>query len=282
MHALCVTVVSTSHSAPVVTAFGNAGETFGGNDVSCAGVVAAMVSARRNEYRMDFLPPHFFSGLLSIIVIDLVLAGDNAVVIALAARRLPHRRRMQAIFWGTFGAVAVRIVLTIGVVYLLELPGLMLVGGCALVPIAWNLLRHNSADDDPHVQEATGFWVALRTIILADALMGLDNVLGIAGAAKGHIGLVVIGLLISVPLVVWGSTLILRLMDRFPAVIYIGAGTIAWTAARMISSDHLLRSWFDAHAWVAWLLDAVLVIGICGFGWLAARRSRKRDAEATS
>ncbi|HET8554343.1 MAG TPA: TerC family protein [Rhodanobacteraceae bacterium] len=228
---------------------------------------------------MDFfsIPPHFFSGLLSIIVIDLVLAGDNAVVIALAARRLPRHRQRQAIFWGTFGAVAVRIALTIGVVYLLKLPGLMLIGGIVLIPIAWNLLRHNDAQDEPHVREAAGFWIALRTIIVADALMGLDNVLGIAGAAKGHIGLVVIGLFISVPLVVWGSTLILRLMERYPIIIYVGAGTIAWTAARMISHDHLVGNWFDANAWAAWLLDAVLIAGVCGFGYLASRRARRKS-----
>lgn len=223
------------------------------------------------------IPPHFFSSLLSIIVIDLVLAGDNAVVIALAARRLPRHRQRQAIFWGTFGAVAVRIALTVGVVYLLKLPGLMLIGGIVLIPIAWNLLRQNDSHDEPHVHESAGFWVALRTIIVADALMGLDNVLGIAGAAKGHIGLVVIGLFISVPLVVWGSTLILRLMERFPFIIYIGAATIAWTAARMISHDHLFGNWFDAHAWAPWLLDAILIAGVCGFGYLASRRARRKS-----
>lgn len=227
---------------------------------------------------MDFfsLPPHFLSGLLSIIVIDLVLAGDNAVVIALAARRLPPHHRRRAIFWGTFGAVALRIGLTIGVVYLLKLPGLMLIGGVVLLPIAWNLLRHNDAHDDPHVKQAASLGAAIRTIILADALMGLDNVLGIAGAAKGHVGLVVIGLLISVPLVVWGSTLILKLMDRFPFIIYLGAGTIAWTAARMIGHDHLFGDWFDVHAWAQWLLDGVLIAAVCGFGWLAAKHARQR------
>jgi len=227
---------------------------------------------------MDFfsLPPHFFSGLLSIIVIDLVLAGDNAVVIALAARRLPREHQRKAIFWGTFGAVALRIALTIGVVYLLKLPGLMLVGGIVLVPIAWNLLRQNDVHEDPHVKQATSLGAAIRTIILADALMGLDNVLGIAGAAKGHIGLVVIGLLISVPLVVWGSTLILKLMDRFPFIIYLGAGTIAWTAARMIGHEHLFGDWFEVHAWAQWSLDGLLIAGVCGLGYVASRRTRRR------
>ncbi|HEX7338593.1 MAG TPA: YjbE family putative metal transport protein, partial [Rhodanobacteraceae bacterium] len=158
---------------------------------------------------MDFfsIPPHFFTSLLSIIVIDLVLAGDNAVVIALAAKRLPREHQKAAILWGTAGAVILRIALTVGVVYLLELPALMLIGGIVLIPIAWNLLRQNDVHAEPHVKQAATLMAAIRTIILADALMGLDNVLGIAGAAKGHAGLVVIGLLISVPLVVWGSTL---------------------------------------------------------------------------
>lgn len=225
---------------------------------------------------MDFFTPHFFSGLATIILIDLVLAGDNAIVIALAARRLPHKLRLRAIFWGTFGAIGVRIALTAGVVYLLKIPGLMLVGGLILLPIAWNLLRHE--DDDPDVKVATGFWSAMRTIIIADALMGMDNVLGIAGASKGHLGLVVIGLLISVPLVVWGSTLILKLIDRFPLIVYIGAAAIAWTAARMISSGPLLKPWFDARPWAFYALDAILVIGVCALGWWTRHRTKLKQA----
>lgn len=224
---------------------------------------------------MDLLPAHFVSSLASIIVIDLVLAGDNAVVIALAARRLSHHLQRRAIFWGTLGAVLLRIAMTVGVVYLLKLPGLMLAGGIVLVPIAWNLLLQNDAHADPHIREATSLWAAIRTIILADALMGLDNVLGIAGAAKGRVELVVIGLFISVPLVVWGSTLILKLMERFPVIVYVGAGTIAWTAARMIGHDDLLHGWFVARAWTQWSLDVLLVAGVCGLGYLAARHRHK-------
>lgn len=228
---------------------------------------------------MDFIPPHFFSALLTIIVIDLVLAGDNAIVIAMAARRLPATLRKKAIFWGTFGAIAVRVALTVVVVYLLKIPGLMLVGGLILLPIAWNLLRQNDADtvaeddEQQNVKATSNFWSAMRTIIVADALMGLDNVLGIAGAAQGHIGLVVIGLLISVPLVVWGSTLILKLIDRYPIIIYVGAAAIAWTAARMIADDHLVAPWFDAHEGSRLALDLILVIGLCGLGWLVERRA---------
>ncbi|KAF1005338.1 MAG: hypothetical protein GAK28_03371 [Luteibacter sp.] len=220
---------------------------------------------------MDFLTPEFFSGLAAIVLLDLVLAGDNAIVIALAARNLPKHLQTKAVFWGTFGAIAVRIALTFAVIWLLKLPGLMLVGGLLLLPIAWKLLTQD--DHDPDVVAATGFWPAIRTIVVADALMGLDNVLAIAGAAKGHMGLVVLGLAISVPLVVWGSTLILKLISRFPVIVYIGAGAIAWTAARMIAHDHLTAPWFDARPWAPWALDALLVVAVCGGGWLAARRS---------
>ncbi|WP_158884971.1 TerC family protein [Rhodanobacter sp. L36] len=215
---------------------------------------------------MNLIVSDFLSGLLAIILLDLVLAGDNAIVIAMAASRLPKALQKKAIFWGTFGAIAVRFALTAVVVYLLKLPGLMLAGGLVLLPIAWKLLRHDD-EADPVVDTASSFWSALRTIVVADALMGLDNVLAIAGASKGHLNLVIIGLLISVPLIVWGSTLILKLMGRFPIIMYIGAGAIAFTAARMITHDHLLIGWFSAHAPLKYVLDVVLVAVICGSGW---------------
>ncbi len=226
---------------------------------------------------MEFLTPQFFSGLMAIVLLDLVLAGDNAIVIALAARNLPRQLQKKAVFWGTFGAVAVRVALTAVVVYLLKLPGLMLAGGLLLLPIAWKLLRSDEGDGHK-VGAAAGFWSAIRTIVVADALMGLDNVLAIAGASGGHMALVVIGLAISVPLVVWGSTLILKLIERFPIIVYIGAGAIAWTAARMIAHDHLLKAWFDLHGWVKIVLDVALVAAICGGGWYAQRRRLSRAA----
>jgi YjbE family integral membrane protein len=224
---------------------------------------------------MDLFPPHFFSGLLAIILIDLVLAGDNAIVIALAARNLPKDLQKRAIAWGTLGAVGVRIAMTLAVVYLLRLPGLMLAGGLLLLPIAWNLLREDHGGHD--IKPATGFIAAMRTIVVADALMGLDNVLAIAGASHGNMTLVVIGLLISVPLVVWGSTLILKLIARFPVIIYVGAGAIAWTAGRMITHERLFAAWFEQRPWLMYLLDVLLVAGVCGLGWLANRR-RARTA----
>ncbi|GAB3039237.1 TerC family protein [Oleiagrimonas citrea] len=228
---------------------------------------------------MEFSTPDLLSGLVAIILIDLVLAGDNAIVIALAARNLPPELQKKAIAWGTAGAIAVRMIMTTMVVFLLKLPGLMLVGGLVLLPIAWKLLRQGDEGDNPNVKVATSFWAAMRTIIVADALMGLDNVLAIAGASKGHLGLVIIGLLISVPLVVWGSTLILKLIQRFPAIIYVGAAAIAWTAARMITHDHLLRDWFNAHDAMRWVLDIVLVAGVCGLGVWAERREHRAQAE---
>jgi YjbE family integral membrane protein len=226
---------------------------------------------------MDFITSEFLSGLLAIVLLDLVLAGDNAIVIALAARRLPKALQRKAVFWGTFGAVAVRVVLTGLVIYLLKLPGLMLAGGLLLLPIAWKLLKHE--DKDHHISAADNFWSALRTIVVADALMGLDNVLAIAGAARGHLSLVILGLLISVPLVVWGSTLILKLIERFPVIVYIGAGAIAFTAGRMLTHDNLVHEWFDAHSWLKYVLDVTLVAGIVGGGWWQRRRVERRRRE---
>ena len=156
---------------------------------------------------MEFLSSAWWSALLAIILIDLVLAGDNAIVIALAARNLPGPLRKKAVLWGTVGAIAVRSVMTLGVVWLLKIPGLMLVGGLGLLYIAYKLLADDGAGehDGP---AATTFWGAMKTIVVADALMGVDNVLGVAGAAHGAFDLVIIGLLVSVPIVVLGLSLI--------------------------------------------------------------------------
>ena len=222
---------------------------------------------------MPLISSDFFSGLLAIILLDLVLAGDNAIVIAMAARNLPPPLQRKAVFWGSFGAIAVRVLLTSVVVFLLKLPGLMLTGGLLLLPIAWKLLQQSDDSSTLRVSAPDSLWNALRTIIVADALMGMDNVLAIAGASKGHLGLVVLGLLISVPLVVWGSTLILRWIGRFPIIIYIGAGAIAFTAARMIAHDPLAASLFGMRPWMAHPLELLLVVAICAGGWWRRRRA---------
>ena len=224
---------------------------------------------------MEFLSAPWWSALLAIILIDLVLAGDNAIVIALAARHLPDKLKRKAIIWGTVGAIGVRSVMTLGVVWLLKIPGLMLVGGLGLVWVAYKLLAdEGSGEHDGPV--ATTFWGAMKTIVVADALMGIDNVLGVAGAAHGAMDLVVIGLLISVPIVVLGSSVVLKLVERFPIIIRLGAAVLAFTAAKMIVSEPLLDAVFDPpellHAVARWGTYAASVAGVLGAGWWAGKR----------
>lgn len=222
---------------------------------------------------MEIFSAAWFSALLAIVLIDLVLAGDNAIVIALAARGLPEKLRKKAIVWGTIGAIAVRSAMTIVVVWLLKIPGLMLIGGLGLVWIAYKLLAPG-ADGGEHGASAVTFWGAMKTIIVADALMGMDNVLGVAGAAHGRFDLVIIGLLVSIPIVVWGSTMVLKLVDRFPIITYLGAAVLAFTAAKMVVSEPLLRSVFDTDATARYLTYAVAIVGVLGAGWWTARRAK--------
>ena len=229
---------------------------------------------------MEFLSSAWLSALLAIVLIDLVLAGDNAIVIALAAKSLPARLQNKAIVWGTVGAVIVRAVMTVGVVWLLKIPGLMLAGGVGLVWIAYKLLVDQGGNEEGHSQP-TSFLGAMKTIVVADALMGVDNVLGVAGAAHGAIDLVIIGLLISVPIVVWGSTLVLKLVERFPFITYGGAAVLAYTAARMIVSEPLLDAVFDPHLAIRIATYAVLVAGVLAAGWWTARRTRAASPSAT-
>jgi YjbE family integral membrane protein len=223
---------------------------------------------------MEFLSAAWWSALLAIILIDLVLAGDNAIVIALAARSLPPHLQRKAIVWGTVGAIVVRSVMTIGVVWLLKVPGLMLVGGLGLVWIAYKLLADQEGDEQ-HGVGAQTFWGAMKTIVVADALMGVDNVLGVAGAAHGAFDLVVLGLLISVPIVVFGSSVVLKLVQRFPIIIQLGAAVLAFTAAKMIVNEPLLDEVFDPHTAARWAAYAVAVVGVLAAGWWHARRQNQ-------
>lgn len=225
---------------------------------------------------MEFMSPDFFTALFAIVLIDLVLAGDNAIVIALAARNLPRDLQKKAIFWGTAGAIAVRTLMTLVVVWLLHFPGLMLVGGALLIPIALKLLTEDKLGDEHEISRVSGFWGAMRTIIIADALMGLDNVLGVAGAAHGNFLLVVIGLLISVPIVVWGSTIILKLVERYPIVIYIGAGALLWTAAKMIMHEKFIANWIGGNFAIELLAYALIIGGGLLFGWLREKSKREK------
>jgi YjbE family integral membrane protein len=223
---------------------------------------------------MELFSPEYFAALLAIVMIDIVLAGDNAIVIALAARSLPAELRKKAVLWGTVGAIVVRALMTIIVVEMLKLPGLLLVGGLALIPIALKLLTEDKAGDEHEISRVNGFWGAMRTIIVADALMGLDNVLGVAGAAHGQFSLVVLGLIVSVPIVVWGSTLILKLVDRFPMIIYVGAGALFWTAANMILHENFVEKWIDGRLLVEAVLYVLIIGGGLAFGWWREQRRR--------
>ncbi|CAH0292679.1 hypothetical protein SRABI133_04297 [Peribacillus simplex] len=219
---------------------------------------------------LDFLTGEFISGLLAIIMIDLVLAGDNAILIGLAARKLPKEQQKKVIIWGAVGAIVIRIIATLLVVVLLEVPGLHLIGGLLLVWIAYKLL----IDEEEHdVKPADSMWAAIKTIIIADALMGLDNVLAVAGASHGNFTLVVIGLLVSIPVVMYGSTLIIKLIERFPFIIIIGAGILGWTAAKMIVAEPFMLDYF-ANPFIKYGFEAIVVIGI-----LVAGTSRQKNIE---
>lgn len=220
---------------------------------------------------MDLFTVEFLSALAAIVLIDLVLAGDNAIVIALAARNLPKHLRRKAILWGTFGAVALRSTMTLFVVWLLSIPGLMLAGGLLLVWIAWKLIAPPDGNGR-EVEPAANFWAAIKTIVIADAVMGIDNVLGVAGVAHGSFLLVVIGLLISIPIIVFGSTLVLKWMERFPAIIYIGAGVLAWTAVSMLTGEAFVKEHLAGYEAVVIVLYVLIVGGVVGLGYLRNRR----------
>ncbi len=229
---------------------------------------------------MDILSAQFFSALLAIIVIDLVLAGDNAIVIALAARNVPKHLQKKAIIWGTVGAIVVRTSMTLVVVWLLNIPGLLFAGGALLIWIAYKLLIPDESGGDESVAGAATFWGALQTIIVADMVMGLDNVLAVAGAAHGSFLLVVLGLLISIPIVVWGSTLLLGFVERFPSIVYVGSGVLAWTAVKMMTAEPLLKDAFSAYWFMVPLLYAVTVFGVLWLGF--ARNHRRLESRINS
>ncbi|AWX55354.1 MULTISPECIES: TerC family protein [Brevibacillus] len=226
---------------------------------------------------MDLLlSPEFWTALLSIVIIDLVLAGDNALVIGMAARNLPAHQQKQAIIWGTVGAIVIRALATLAVVWLLKIPGLLLVGGLILIWIALKLLIQDNGHENMKASGSLG--AAIWTIIVADTVMGLDNVIAVAGAAHGDFLLVVIGLIISVPIMVWGSTLILKLIEKYPIVIYIGSAVLAYTAASMVTSEKFLTPFFAAYPWVKWVFIVAVVVGVLLIGRMKSQQ-QKRLAE---
>jgi YjbE family integral membrane protein len=219
---------------------------------------------------MDIISMEFFWGLFAVVMIDLVLAGDNAIVIGMAARNVPVEHRQKAIFLGMGGAIIVRVMATSGVVYLLQIPGLLLAGGVLLIWIAYKLLAEDQGNRH-EIDAKDSLFAAVRTIVIADAVMGIDNVLGVAGAAHGSILLVALGLLISVPIIIWGSTFFIKCVEKFPLVIYAGAGILAWTAAKMIVGEPLLDAVFKPFPAMQWMVIAAAVAGVLGSGWLRNR-----------
>ena len=207
--------------------------------------------------------PDWWSALAAIVLIDLVLAGDNAIVIGLAARNVPREMQRRVILWGTAGAIAVRFALTGVVVWLLKIPGFLVVGGLALIWIGWKLTQGGAGEHE--VKSATSVRDAIRTIIVADAVMGVDNVLAIGGAAQGSLLLVILGLAISVPIVVWGSTLVVKWVERYPMILWGGAAVLGWTAAKMIASEPLLAPWFAAWPVARTAVYALAVGGLVAF-----------------
>ncbi len=178
---------------------------------------------------------------LAIILIDIVLAGDNALVIGMAANKLPDHLRKKAIFWGTFGAIAIRFVSVAALTYLLMIPGLRAIGAAALIWIGWKLVFNN---DEHEIEAKDTFWGAIGTIVVADAVMGIDNALGIAAAANGSFVLVIAGLLISVPIILFGATMVSKILQRWPDTVFVGSFVLFAVAFLMLMKEPLMAAWW--------------------------------------
>ncbi|WP_310356869.1 TerC family protein [Neobacillus drentensis] len=206
--------------------------------------------------------------LFKIILINIVLSGDNAVVIAMASRNVPKKQQKKAIFWGTFGAIILRLLFAVAIIYLLNIPFVTFIGGLLLVYIAIKLLI---GEEEGHLREGGSSLVsAVKTIIIADAVMSLDNVLAIAGAVEGNLAGIMIGVIISIPIVVFGSQIILKAMERYPAISYAGAGILAWTAGEMIIGEPKFEPILsnDLHL----LVPSTITVLVIGFGYLISKK----------
>lgn len=230
-------------------------------------------------FGLDLASPLFWSAFGSIILANIVLSGDNAVVIAMAARTLKPEQRSKAIFWGSAAAIVMRIVLTIVAIQLLSLPYLKLIGAILLVYIGVDLLK-GEEDEDGEGHEINGMMAAIRTILIADLVMSLDNVLAVAAAAKGNLPLLVLGLLVSIPLIIFGATLLTKVMERFPIIITIGAALLGFLAGEMLLTDPAVVSYFgpisEHTVTVGGILGAVLVVALGTY--LTKRRQNKASS----
>lgn len=232
---------------------------------------------------LEFLTPAFWIAVGQIILIDILLGGDNAVVIALACRGLPAKQRRMGIIYGTAGAIILRVILIAFALALLAIPYLKLVGGLLLVWIGVKLMLPQDDDDHGNIASSDKLWAAVKTVIVADLVMSVDNVLAIAGAAESagqhQLPLVIFGLLVSIPIIVAGSQLVLKLMDRFPIIITLGAMLLGWIAGQMIFTDPGLKPYLpEAKVWEYVMAGAgALIVLALGKG-LAARRPPREEA----
>jgi YjbE family integral membrane protein len=220
----------------------------------------------------------FWIGLVKIVWINIILSGDNAVVIALAARTLPPHQQRLAVFWGSGAAVVMRVVLTVVAATLLALPYLQIVGGLLLLWIGAQLLAEEDEEADREAKQQGSLMAAVRTILLADLVMSLDNVIAVAAAAQGSITLLILGLAISIPLVIFGATLMVKLMERFPIIVVAGAGLIGWVAGETIVSDASLADYLAGNHWLHYAGAVAGVITVIAAGKLLQARSRATAA----
>ncbi len=231
----------------------------------------------------EYLTGQFWAAVGQIIMIDILLGGDNAVVIALACRQLPANLRFKGIMWGTVGAIVLRVVLIAFALTLLQIPFLKLVGAILLVWIGVKLLAPADEEGHDNIQASDKLWTAVKTVIVADLVMSIDNVVAIAGAASGagsshQIPLVIFGLLVSIPVIIWGSQLVLRLMDRFPAIITVGGMLLGWIAGTMAHSDPALHEWVPQTKVWNYAFGAVTTAAVFAMGTWLKRRANDTHA----
>jgi YjbE family integral membrane protein len=233
----------------------------------------------------QIMTPEFWLAVGQIIMIDILLGGDNAVVIALACRKLPPKQRTQGILWGTAGAITLRVILIFFALTLLQIPFLKIVGAVLLLWIGIKLLMPEHEEAHGSIEASDKLWAAVKTVIVADFVMSLDNVIAIAGAAQGAGGdhqmpLVIFGLLVSIPIIVWGSQLVIKLMDRFPIIITLGGMLLGWIAGHMVVTDPALNDWMATHSPnLQYAASAAGALFVLLFGkWLAARARAARPA----
>ena len=226
---------------------------------------------------MEFGTPQFWVAALEIVIINILLSGDNAVVIALACRNLPDRQRRWGIIWGCAGAIILRIILTFFAITLLQLPYLKIVGAIALLWIGVKLIADEEGGEH-EIQASDRLMSAVRTIIVADLVMSIDNVLGVAGAAKGSVLLLVFGLIVSIPLVIAGSQLIMKLIERFPSLILAGGGLLGYVAGEMFVTDVAIEPWINANIhWMHWAVPVLGILFVVG----VAKSLQRRPVQAS-